>query len=103
VISSRTVVVSDPLARANVLAALAGPGGPAGVLTCAQDGAALTLTFDDERTAAELIDALVAVETAFVPARAAAFDDVCGAVGMAARGLDEPELDAARLIETYLP
>jgi len=103
VICARTVVVGDPLARANVLEALAGPGAPTGILTCAADGNAIRLTFDDERSAPELIDALIAIETAYVPTRAALFPDAAAAAAAAARGLAEPALDAARLIETYLP
>jgi hypothetical protein len=103
VILARTVTVPDPLARANVSAALAGPGGPAGVLDVAADGDIVTVRFDGERTAPDLIDALIAVETAFVPARVAAPPGRDAAVAAAARGLAEPELDASRIIETYLP
>ena len=38
VIVTRTVNLADPLARANVVDALRGPGGPVGVIDVAQDG-----------------------------------------------------------------
>lgn len=100
-ILSRTVIVPDPFARANVLEALAGPGAPAGITACAVVGATLEIAFDAERTAAELVDALIEIGTAFVPARAA-FADPTAAVAIAAAGLHEPALDATRIIETYL-
>ncbi len=99
----RTVVVSDPLARANVVEALAGPGAPVGVIGCGVDGTTIRVEYDAARTAPELIDALIAVETAYVPARAAEPADSARATLLAARGLDEPALDPTRLIETYLP
>jgi copper chaperone CopZ len=103
VILARTVTVTDPLARANVSAALAGPGGPAGVLEVTVEGDTVTVRFDAERTAAEVIDALIAIETSFVPARGAAPAGRDAAAAVAARGLAEPDLDADRIIETYLP
>jgi hypothetical protein len=103
VILTRTVTVIDPFARANLVAALAGPGAPAGVTSCAQDGALIVVAFEAERTSPELIDALIEIETTFVPGRAPALGDLAAAVRAAARGLDEPALDAARIIETYLP
>ena len=98
----RTVTLPDPLARANVLEALAGAGAPSGITSCTVDGATVVIAFDAERTTPELIDALIAIETAFVPARAAAFTDLAAATAIAARGLQEPTLDASRIIETYL-
>lgn len=102
-ILARTVTVTDPLARANVSAALAGSGGPAGTIDVAVDGVAVTVRFDDERTAPELIEALIAVELAYVPDRAAAPAGRDAAAAAAARGLVEPDLVATRIIETYLP
>jgi hypothetical protein len=102
VIVSRTASVLDPLARANVVEALRGPGAPVGVLEVAEDGAAVTVRFDDAITALELIDDLIAIESLFVCARAAepAGDDAAAAI--AAAGLGDPELDASRTIEAAL-
>ncbi len=99
----RTATVLDPLARANVLASLSGPGAPAGVIACDTDGPAIRVSFDAQRTAPELIDALIEIATAYVPARAAVPADIARAAAIAATGLDEPALDASRIIETYLP
>ncbi|HTD36486.1 MAG TPA: hypothetical protein VK669_03140 [Candidatus Limnocylindrales bacterium] len=101
-IVTRTVNLADPLARANVLDALRGPGGPVGVLDVGEDGANVTVRFDDAVTAAELIDDLVAIESVFVPERTPeelAFEE---AAAIAAAGLGDPELNASRIIETYL-
>lgn len=101
-IVTRTVSLADPLARANVAEALRGPGGPVGVLDVAEDGPTVTVRFDDAVTAPDLIDDLVAIESVFVPARSdsdLAFDE---AAAIAAAGLGDPELDASRIIETYL-
>jgi hypothetical protein len=103
VILARTVVVPDPFVRANVLEALAGSGAPAGVTSCTADGATIELHFDSARTAPELIDDLIAIEMAFVPALAPMLTDASAAAAVAARGLDEPALDPSRIIETYLP
>jgi hypothetical protein len=103
VIVARTVVVPDPSARANVLEALAGRGAPTGVLSCTADGAIISVCFDAERTPPDLIDDLIAIETAFVPALAPASSDAGAAAAGAARGLVEPALDRSRIIETYLP
>jgi len=103
VILRRTVTIPDPLARANVAEALAGPGAPAGVRSCTADDAGVTIAFDAAVTSPELIDALVAIETAFVAARGAAFAACDDPSAIAARGLNEPELDATRIIENYLP
>ncbi len=98
----RTVVVTDPLARANVVAALTGPGGPAG-LSCTAGAQTIEVTFDSERTAPALIDALIEVESTFVPRLDAWPAGSAAAVALAARGLNEPDLDRTRLIETYVP
>jgi hypothetical protein len=103
VILARTVIVPDPFVRANVLEALAGPGAPVGVTACTADEAAIEVCFDAERTPPELIDDLIAIETAFVPALALVPGDPGAAAAAAARGLDEPALDRSRIIETYLP
>jgi hypothetical protein len=99
---ARTIVVPDPFVRANVLEALAGPGAPAGVTSCTADGAVIALHFDSARTPPELIDDLIAIETAFVPGLAPAAGNASAAAAAAARGLDEPALDPSRIIETYL-
>jgi hypothetical protein len=103
VIVARTVVVPDSFVRANVLEALAGPGAPAGVTSCAVDGETIELRFDADRTSPDLIDDLIAIETTFVPALAPAPSDASAAAAGAARGLAEPALDRSRIIETYLP
>jgi len=102
VIVSRSVTLADPLARANVVDALRGPGGPVGVLDVHEDGPDVTVRFDDAVTSADLIDDLVAIESVLVPARTPgemAFDE---AAAIAAAGLGDPELDASRIVETYL-
>jgi hypothetical protein len=103
VILARTVIVPDPFVRANVLEALAGPGAPAGITSCEADGATIELRFDSAQTAPELIDDLIAIELTFVPALAPLPGDPGAAAADAARGLNEPELDRSRIIETYLP
>jgi hypothetical protein len=102
VIVTRTVNLADPLARANVVDALGGPGGPVGVLEVAQNGPAVTVRFDDAVTAPELIDDLVAIESVFVPARSPQELALDEAAAIAAAGLGDPELDATRIIEAYL-
>jgi hypothetical protein len=102
VIVTRTVNLADPLARANVVDALRGPGGPVGVLDVDQDGPAVTVRFDDAVTAPDLIDDLVAIESVFVPARTEREIALDEAAAIAAAGLGDPELDATRIIETYL-
>jgi hypothetical protein len=101
VIVTRIVNLADPLARANVVEALQGAGGPVGVIDLAEDGAAVTVRFDDAVTAPDLIDDLIAIESVFVPGRTErelALDEVAA---IAAAGLGDPELDATRIIETY--
>ncbi len=101
-IVSRTVSLADPLARANVIEALSGPGGPAGVIDVSEDGAELVIRFDDAITAAELIDDVIAIESLFVPAKTERELEIGEAAAIAAAGLGDPELDASRVIETYL-
>jgi hypothetical protein len=102
VIVSRTVTLADPLARANVAEALRGPGGPLGVLEVVEHGPVLAVRFDDALSDAELIDDLIAIESVFIPARSGAELAADEAAAMAAVGLADPELDAGRIIETYL-
>jgi hypothetical protein len=103
VMIERTVVVAEPFARANVLATLGGRGAPAGVVRCAERGETVVVTFDADRSSPALIDALVAIACRFVPAATAPSDDPAVRAGIAARGLNEPELDVTRILETYLP
>ena len=63
----RTVVAADPAVRANLLAALAGPGAPAGIVSCFERDDVVTVSFDDEVTRPELIDDLITIE---IPLRA---------------------------------
>ncbi|MBV8298994.1 MAG: hypothetical protein JO083_05580 [Candidatus Eremiobacteraeota bacterium] len=101
-IVSRTVELADPLARANVIDALCGPGAPAGVTEVAESGTAVTVRFDDAVSAAELVDDLIAIESLFVPAKFMRDLAVDEAAAIAAAGLGDPELNATRVIETYL-
>lgn len=98
-IVSRTASVPDPLARANVVEALRGPGAPVGVLEVAEDGSAVTVRFDDAITALDLIDDLIAIESVFVCARGPEPGDDDAAAAIAAAGLGDPELDVRRTIE----
>ena len=98
----RTVDLADPLARANVIDALRGPGGPVGVLDLTEDGPAITVRFDDTVTAADLIDDLIAIESILVPARSTRDMHLDEAAAIAAAGLGDPELDASRVLETHL-
>ena len=102
VIVTRTVDLSDPLARANVVDALRGPGAPVGVVDLAEDGAAVTVRFDDAVTAADVIDDLIAIESILVPARSQRELAVEEAAAITAAGLGDPDLDATRVLETYL-
>jgi hypothetical protein len=102
VIVTRSVTLTDPLARANVAEALRGPGGPVGVLEVAESGPTLTVRFDDAVTVPELIDDLVAIESVFVAARTERELALDEAAAIAAAGLGDPQLDATRVIETYL-
>jgi hypothetical protein len=102
VIVTRTVTLVCPLARANVIEALRGPGGPVGVLDVVEDGPALTIRFDDAVSAPDLIDDLIAIESLLVPARSERELSLDAVAAIAAAGLGDPELDATRVIETYL-
>ncbi len=101
-IVARTVLLADPLARANVVEALGGPGGPVGVIDVVEDAGVVTVHFDDAVTEPELIDDLVAIESVFVPARITGELTADEAAAIAAAGLGDPELDATRAIERYL-
>ena len=101
-IVSRTVLLVDPLARANVVEALSGAGGPAGIVDVTVEGPELTVRFDDMVTAPDLIDDLVAIESIFVPARTQRELAIDEAAAIAAAGLGDPDLDGTRVIETHL-
>jgi hypothetical protein len=103
VIIDRTVTIADPLARANVYDAFSGPGRPAGVQRCEIRDNDVVVTYDDAVTAAQLIDDLIVIESAFVPARSAPITDDVTAAARASAGLGDPELDASRILEKYLP
>jgi hypothetical protein len=102
VIVTRTVDLADPLARANVADALRGPGAPVGVLDLAESGGVLTVRFDDAVTASDVIDDLIAIESILVPARTVRELAIDEAAAIAAAGLGDADLDATRVIETYL-
>jgi hypothetical protein len=98
----RTVVTADPAVRANLVAALNGPGAPSGIVSCFQRDDVVTVSFDDEVTRAELIDDLITIESHFVPeAETEPLDDE-EAARLAAVGLADPELDASRILERHL-
>lgn len=101
-IVARTVLLADPLARANVVEALGGPGGPVGVIDVIEEDGVVTVRFDDAVTEPDLIDDLVAIESIFVPARVTGGLRPGEAAAIAAAGLGDPELDASRAVETYL-
>jgi len=103
VIIDRTVTIADPLARANVYDAFSRPGRPVGVERCEILGDDVLVTYDDAVTPAQLIDDVIVIESAFVPARSAPIDDIDAAAARAAAGLGDPELDASRILEKYLP
>jgi hypothetical protein len=102
VIVARTVLLADPLARANVVEALGGPGAPVGVIDVVEEAGVVTVRFDDAVTEPDMIDDLVAIESIFVPAHVTRDFTVEEAAAIAAAGLGDPELDATRIIETYL-
>jgi len=102
VIVTRTVNLADPLARANVVEALQGPGGPVGVIDLAENGTAVTVRFDDAVTAPDIIDDLIVIESVFVPGRSERELALDEAAAIAAAGLGDPELDVTRIIETYV-
>ena len=95
---SRTVR-RRPAARANLLDALGGPA--PGRRARGRGRRPLTVRFDDEVTAADLVDDLITIESVFVPGppRAEPRDE---AAATASVGLADPELDGSRIIETYL-
>lgn len=97
----RTVVEADPAVRANLVAALTGPGAPAGIVACSQRDDLVTVSFEDSVSEAELIDDLITIETHFVPTAGEPLDDV-EAAHLAAVGLGDPELDAGRILERRL-
>jgi hypothetical protein len=98
----RTVVAPDSAVRANLVAALTGPGAPAGIASCVERDDLVRVTFDDAITAAELVDDLITIETHFV---ADAGSEALGdeeAARLASVGLVDPGLDAARILERHL-
>jgi hypothetical protein len=98
----RSVIAADPAVRANLLAALAGPGAPAGITSCFQRDDVVTISFDDEVTRPDLIDDLITIETHFVPVAESAPIDDEEAAHLAAVGVADPELDASRILERHL-
>jgi hypothetical protein len=98
----RTVVAADPAVRANLVAALAGPGAPAGIVSCFERDDVVTVSFDDAVTRTELVDDLITIETTFVPALEREPPDDEEAARLASVGLADPELDASRILERHL-
>ena len=101
-IVTRTVNLTDALARANVVDAFRGAGAPVGVTEVVEDGPAIVVRFDDAITAPELIDDLIAIESLFVAAHGQDEMTLEAAAARASAGLGDPELDAGRILETYL-
>jgi hypothetical protein len=97
----RTIVTPDAAVRANVIEALSGSGAPAGVVACFERDDIVSVRFDDEVTPAELIDDLITIESHFVPHGAEPLDDD-EIARLAAVGLADPDLDAARILERHL-
>ncbi len=90
---------------APLMDALAGPGAPIGMRDARRDTTSLVVEFDPSATSAAVVLALIDIETGgralrriepLVPLDDATLATLAGAV------LGEPELDASRLIETYL-
>jgi hypothetical protein len=102
VVVIRTVVEADPAVRANLVAALTGPGAPAGIVACSQHADVVTVRFDDAVSAAELIDDLITIETHFAPKPGTEPLDDEEAARLAAVGLGDPDLDAGRILERRL-
>jgi hypothetical protein len=102
VIVTRTVFIVDSPARASVFEALGGPGRPAGTIAVTQDGDRVDICFNDAITPASLIEDVIDIAREFTPAPALAVPRA-ERVRIAARGLGEPDLDEARVLETYLP
>ena len=98
----RTVVAGDPAVRANLLAALAGPGAPAGIVSCFERNDVVTVSFDDAITRCELIDDLITIETHFVPTAENEPFDGEEAPRLAHVGLADAELDASRTLERHM-
>lgn len=98
----RTVVDPDPAVRANLVAALTGPGAPAGIASCHERDDLVTVTFDDAVSPAELIDDLITIETHFVPSTETGPLDDEEVARLAAVGLADPDLDASRILERHL-
>jgi hypothetical protein len=102
VVVIRTVVEADPAVRANLVAALTGPGAPAGIVACSQRDDLVTVSFDDDVSAAELIDDLITIESHFVPIADGVPLGDAKAANLAAVGLGDPDLDADRILERRL-
>ena len=101
----RTLVTADPAIRANVMEALSGPGAPAGIVACFQRDDVVCVHFDDAVTPIELIDALITIESHFVPHEGAGFDGEDAdeeITRLAAVGLADPQIDASRVLERHL-
>jgi hypothetical protein len=99
---TRTVFIVERLARASVFEALGGAGRPAGMIAVTQDDERLDACFDDALTPAALVEDLIDVARRFVPmpGPAAAPEE---RARIASRGLGDPDLGPARVLEAYLP
>lgn len=98
----RTVVAPDPAVRANLVAALGGPGAPAGIVSCFERDDVVTVRFDDDVTRTELVDDLITIETHFAATAENEPSDDEEAAHLASVGLADPELDASRILERNL-
>ncbi|HXP92107.1 MAG TPA: hypothetical protein VN905_01435 [Candidatus Binatia bacterium] len=96
-----TLAIEDERFGRGVAAALRGPGGPAGIVACEANGRELTIAYDDAMTSSAVVRHLIEVELA---ARDADIPSDLGELArIAARGLDDPQLDERRVIEWHVP
>ncbi len=98
----RSIVTPDAAVRANLIAALSGPGAPVGVIACFERSDVVTVQFDDAVTAAALIDDLITIETHFVPAADGGPLEDEEIARLCAVGLADPQIDASRILERRL-
>ncbi len=96
-----TLAIEDERFGRGVAAALRGPGGPVGIVACEANGRELMVAYDDTVTASAVVRHLIEVELAArdvdIPS------DLKEVARIAARGLEDPQLDERRVIEWHVP